>query len=94
MRELSHFVHARNINNSMSGTVAKVYEDNPQLVDVSVRGFGIVTLPMTEVFNFALDASVTITFPDGDPRRAYVSGPSANLFADKTFNRVLGSGQG
>jgi len=78
----------------MSGIIAKLYEDNPKLVDVEIRGFGVVTLPTTEVFNFPLAEPVTITFPDGDPRRAYVSGPSANLFADKTFNRVVGPGQG
>lgn len=94
MSELAQFVRARNINNSMSGIVAKLYDENPKLVDVEIRGFGVVTLPTTEVFNFSLAAPVTITFPDGDPRRAYVSGPSANLFADKTFNRVVGPGQG
>jgi hypothetical protein len=94
MSELSQFVKARNINNAISGTVAKAYENNPALVDVEIRGFGVVTLPMTEVFNFPLGATVAVTFPDGDAKRAYVSGPSANLFAEKTFNRVLGLNRG
>jgi hypothetical protein len=94
MSELSQFVRARNINNAISGTVAKLYENNPALVDVEIRGFGVVTLPMTEAFNFPLGATVAVTFPDGDAKRAYVSGPSANLFAEKTFNRVLGLNQG
>jgi hypothetical protein len=94
MSQLSDFIKARNINNAISGTVAKVYGDNPTLVDVEIRGFGSITLPMTEAFNFALGAPVAVTFPDGDAKRAYVGGPSANLFADKTFNRVVGTGQG
>jgi hypothetical protein len=94
MSQLADFVKARNINNAISGTVAKTYDDNPTLIDVEIRGFGSVTLPMTEAFNFALGAPVAVTFPDGDPKRAYVSGPSANLFAEKTFNRVVESGQG
>ncbi len=94
MSELSQFVRARNINNAVSGTVAKLYDHNPELVDVEIRGFGVITLPMTEAFNFALGTPIAVTFPDGDPKRAYVSGPSANLFAERTYNRVLGAGQG
>ena len=94
MSQLSDFIKARGINNSISGSVAALYEDNPTLVDIEIRGFGVVTLPMTEAFNFPQGASVAVTFPDGDAKRAYVSGPSANLFADKTFNRVVGAGQG
>ena len=94
MSQLSKFVRARNINNSVSGIVAKLYDDNPELVDVEIRGFGIVTLPMTDAFNFPLGAAVAVTFPDGDAKRAYVGGPSANLFADKTFNRIVGAGEG
>ena len=94
MSQLSDFVKARGINNSISGTVAAVYENNPTQVDIEIRGFGVVTLPMTEAFNFPLAASVAVTFPDGDAKRAYVSGPSANLFAERTFNRVVGLDEG
>jgi hypothetical protein len=38
MSELAQFVRTRNINNSVSGTVAKPYDDNPELVDVEIRG--------------------------------------------------------
>ncbi len=94
MSELAQFVKVRNINNSMSGSVVKLYADNPTQVDVEIRGFGVITLPMTDAFNFPLGSPVAVTFPDGDRKRAYVSGAAANLFAEKTYNRVVGAGAG
>ncbi len=92
MSELAQFVKARNINNAVSGLVVKLY-DNPLMVDVEIRGYGVITIPMSDAFNFSLGAPVAVTFPDGDRKRAYVSGGAATLFAEKTYNRVLGSGQ-
>ena len=94
MSELSRFVKDRNVDNVISAEVVSVFAENPNLADVSIPGSGIVTLSTTEDVNLFIGLSVMVALPGGDLRKAYIKGKAAVVFGDKTFNKVLGTGQG
>ena len=94
MSQLSEYVRRRAIDNLVSGSIVSVKVDNPLLFDVRLADGRILTLPSAEKLSLSPGDAVQVVMPNGDRKRAYITGPAAVVLGGDPFNRILGTGEG